>query len=564
MKRRISFFVIITFFFVSFGMFLFLDKGDLTKFVVLVKGEEEIQTIEEKVAEEEEEQPQEVDPSEEEPTPEITPLEEEESKDTTETIDEEKKLFSETPEKEVSELITEEETEQEAKEEEILNKNSMSPSLRGGTPTFVIEFSVLNRNVGTMSLEEGLNQANITFLENGVSVELDFVLQEDKYVSSVPVSVGPEYEFGSIAKISGYNNILNCYDDSMRLIDYPIVFQETSNFKCVIRYEDWLYNLDVWKIIIDEDGNEYRNNDREVFTAKLSNPFNNKVLTDTMVMITEDDSYFKWATFSNLGQPGEFVLTEEPKDGYVFLGCTEAEPMGIYVKSSKHISSLPPLFKKMAFKLDDLGWNRYYYSVCFNQIILNSYLKVVKSNDSVKDGIQPSSDVKFTLTVTAPSDGKEGNFISKDVIVYDKVSQGFTYKSGSWRVFSSRRGQLSVPEPVYNETDWAQWRIGDMVEGEIVTLELITHASADLKPGVYTDVAYVKGVSITGTEVLGNISTGSDSEFVGTEVKILGALVATESTLPKTGANTYITIVGLLLTAFGIGVLIKNQKHYST
>lgn len=558
MKRRISFFVIITFFFVSFGMFLFLDKGDLTKFVVLVKGEEEIQTIEEKVAEEEEEQPQEIDSSEEEPTPEITPLEEEESQDTTEIIDE---VLSEIPEKELSGVIIEEKTEQEEEKEEVLRK---VPTVAPSGPIFVIEFFVSNRNVGTMSLEEGLNQANITFLENGVPVQLDFVLQEDKYVSSVPVSVGPEYEFGSIAKISGYNNILNCYDDSMRLIDYPIVFQETSNFKCVIRYEDWLYNLDVWKIIIDEDGNEYRNNDREVFTAKLSNPFNNKVLTDTMVMVTEDDSYFKWATFSNLGQPGEFILTEEPKDGYVFLGCSGVEPMFVYVKSSKHISSLPPLFKKMAFKLDDLGWNRDYYSVCYNKIIANSYLKVVKSNDSIKDGIQPDSEVKFTLIVTAPSDGKEGNFISKDVIVYDKVSQGFTYKSGSWRVFSSRRGQLSVPEPVYNETDWAQWRIGDMVEGEIVTLELITHASADLEPGVYTDVAYVKGVSITGTEVLGNISTGSDSEFVGTEVKILGAAVSKETTLPKTGANTYITIVGFLLTAFGLGVLIKNQKYYSS
>jgi LPXTG-motif cell wall-anchored protein len=106
-----------------------------------------------------------------------------------------------------------------------------------------------------------------------------------------------------------------------------------------------------------------------------------------------------------------------------------------------------------------------------------------------------------------------------------------------------------------------------MVEGEIVTLEYIAHASADLQPGVYEDIAYVKGVSIVGNEVLGNVSTGSTSEFVGTEVKILGATVSSDSnisestvSLPKTGANSYLTLLGLLSFIFGLGVLIKDRK----
>ena len=231
------------------------------------------------------------------------------------------------------------------------------------------------------------------------------------------------------------------------------------------------------------------------------------------------------------------------------------------------MGDLPPLFKELRFDLSDFQGGDDCFSSCYNQIISQSYLEVVKSNDSLKDGIRPDSDVGFVLTVTAPSDNKDGNFVSKNVIVYDKTSPGFTYKTGTWKVTSSRRGILNIPEPLYNDTDWAQWSIGDMVEGEIVTLEYIAHASADLQPGVYEDIAYVKGVSIVGNEVLGNVSTGSTSEFVGTEVKILGATVSSDSnisestvSLPKTGANSYLTLLGLLSFIFGLGVLIKDRK----
>ena len=571
MNRRNYYFTFLLLLLLSFGSLLFLNKGKFSKFVVLVKGEEDVEIIED-----------------------LTDTEEgflenkEEEVETTEEIVEpilDDKTESKTEEENVGTVKTDNTVEsKEVSEENMLgvlpDENQIadvklfSPSLKSlgaginATPTFRIEFRVYNRNLGTLSVEEALSASNITLLENNIPFPLDFVSAGDYYVATPSVTVGPEYNFGNFAKIDGYNLYMQCYDASRPWIKlrFPAIFKSTDNFKCTVTYIDWLYNLGVMKVLVDDDGNDVllkAEDEIDYFIASLVDLKDNRVYTDTMTCGSEDDPFsLKTATFKNLSSSQGYVLTELPKDGYRFLGCTK-----ILCVAPASMGDLPPLFKELRFDLSDFQGGDDCFSSCYNQIISQSYLEVVKSNDSLKDGIRPDSDVGFVLTVTAPSDNKDGNFVSKNVIVYDKTSPGFTYKTGTWKVTSSRRGILNIPEPLYNDTDWAQWSIGDMVEGEIVTLEYIAHASADLQPGVYEDIAYVKGVSIVGNEVLGNVSTGSTSEFVGTEVKILGATVSSDSnisestvSLPKTGANSYLTLLGLLSFIFGLGVLIKDRK----
>ena len=199
--------------------------------------------------------------------------------------------------------------------------------------------------------------------------------------------------------------------------------------------------------------------------------------------------------------------------------------------------------------------------------VIDPILEIEKSNNAAVTGQKAGDIVEYTITVTAPDDGAEGKYILKNVVVSDIAPAGFKYILGTWT--AKKKGvDIVTPEPAYNGTDTAQWELGGMVEGDEIVLTYTTKISLLTDPGVYPDIAWVKGISLSGTNVLGNVSTGADTPFVGTDVKVIedntpekGEVLGASITLPNTGASTYLTLGALIMMILGaISLLFKPFK----
>lgn len=196
-----------------------------------------------------------------------------------------------------------------------------------------------------------------------------------------------------------------------------------------------------------------------------------------------------------------------------------------------------------------------------NQFI-NPDLTITKSNDTAGGDRSPGGNVTFTLTVSA-ADSEV-----LDVIVKDLPAGGFTYRPGSWTAVSNVRGDLKAllvtTEPTYASP--GTWNLGDMQEGEIVTLTYIADISNDEQPGLYRDLAWAQGKDLLANKVVAN-DTDSPQYFVGTEVnvvkndqsgasvnvkqEVLGAVLGASTELPATGANSIWFIIAAIFMSLG-------------
>ena len=170
----------------------------------------------------------------------------------------------------------------------------------------------------------------------------------------------------------------------------------------------------------------------------------------------------------------------------------------------------------------------------------------------------------FTITVTATDSAV------LDAQVTDLPAGGFTYQSGTWTATSSIHGVLSIPEPVYASP--GVWHLGDMEEGETITLTYLAQISGSQVPGLYTDLAWAQGESLIGADVLALADNPGfiDTNFVGTQVKIVtddhdslaltGQVLGASTELPATGAQTLWLIISLSLIAGGLTSLSLGSK----
>jgi hypothetical protein len=156
--------------------------------------------------------------------------------------------------------------------------------------------------------------------------------------------------------------------------------------------------------------------------------------------------------------------------------------------------------------------------------------------------------------------------------VTDLPPQGFKYKVGSWTANSSVRGNLKIlgitTEPTYASP--GTWQLGDMVDGEIVTLTYVTDVSNEQEPGNYPDLAWAYG-DFEEKIIYANEDSG---KFVGTTVPIdvnpnpstkfgaTGSVLGASTELPATGTNSvwlYISF-GLITTGFGLRKISKRYQ----
>ncbi len=182
-------------------------------------------------------------------------------------------------------------------------------------------------------------------------------------------------------------------------------------------------------------------------------------------------------------------------------------------------------------------------------------LNLSKSNDTGGDTLAAGDDVVYTIVVWTSDNMVDG------VEVNDLPPDGFEYRFGSWTAQSSLRGDLKLSgittEPTYASP--GKWKLGDMQANETVTLTYIADIAAYVDPGIYPDLVGTRG-TYDSSIVMGNDSY-IPQYFAGTEVKIdtnqvngiaFGTQVlGASTTLPDTGASTWITIGAVILIVVG-------------
>ncbi len=209
----------------------------------------------------------------------------------------------------------------------------------------------------------------------------------------------------------------------------------------------------------------------------------------------------------------------------------------------------------------------------FNQLA-NPILTITKQNDTGGADRSPGSSVLFTITVEATQSA------ANNVTVTDLPSTGFHYRHGSWTANSTVRGDLKAglvtTEPTYASP--GTWQLGNMVVGEIVTLTYIADIDGSQEAGLYKDLAWAQGTSLTSSTVLADaVNPGFvDTHFAGTQVNIVttnvggaslnviqttqGQVLGASTELPATGADDKWLVLAAILTLTGVGFIIAGQK----
>jgi uncharacterized repeat protein (TIGR01451 family) len=292
-------------------------------------------------------------------------------------------------------------------------------------------------------------------------------------------------------------------------------------------------------------------------------------------LISDSETDAKKAVFTGL-TPGEYMISETPVDGYIFEGCSPKLPEenGIAYASTNGIEiydeepSIRPII---------LSSGQEVTYICYNDTV-RPELGISKINDTGGAELLAGDTVRYTITVTAPTTPKEnGEYVLENVKVEDIFPSGFEYILGTWTAESSLRGDLKAlgitTEPQYSSP--GTWNLGDMKEGEIITLTYETEISEEQDPGTYKDIAYTYGDTLlTGLQFYGVSTTNPETNYVGTEVtiieepeigegEVLGAATSVE--LPATGASTYLTLGAIVSMIIGfILTLINPKKKIST
>jgi uncharacterized repeat protein (TIGR01451 family) len=289
--------------------------------------------------------------------------------------------------------------------------------------------------------------------------------------------------------------------------------------------------------------------------------------------ISDSQTDPKKATFSDLG-PGFYLLTEAEVEGFEFAGCFPEgfDPEWYYSDNGEVKYDNDPFAPVIEL---ESGETLTY--ICYNDTV-RPELVISKSNDTGGTALLAGNTVKYTITVAAPSTPEEkGEYVLENVKVEDIFPSGFEYILGTWTANSTERGDLKAKgittEPQYSSP--GTWNLGDMKEGEIITLTYETTISELQDPGTYKDIAYTYGDTLlSGLQFYGVSTTNPQTNYVGTEVRIieepeveegevLGAATSVE--LPRTGASTYLTLGAIVSMIIGfILTLINPRKKVST
>lgn len=204
-------------------------------------------------------------------------------------------------------------------------------------------------------------------------------------------------------------------------------------------------------------------------------------------------------------------------------------------------------------------------------------LSLTKSNDKYPIDQIAGSDVTYLLQLRVLEANLHG------LQVTDLPPAGFSYRSGSARIFLNDARQFGVPEPDYQSPGvWDLASLGTLKPGDEVKLYYTADISENQDPGVYPDLAWAEGVSDSQEKILANVD--QDDPFVGTKVgvakpagTVAGVSVEIEKEtktrhkkkktervtkiLPATGANPGWIALAITFFFLGTGLILAGKKE---
>ncbi|HCC67597.1 TPA: hypothetical protein DEP90_00030, partial [Patescibacteria group bacterium] len=285
------------------------------------------------------------------------------------------------------------------------------------------------------------------------------------------------------------------------------------------------------------------------------------------------EGHFGWYWFDHLF-PGTYKVCEVQKEGW-----NQSYPNN--EDDNCHIINLPE-----EDVLDRLVSANYVVGPEYNfgNYVIPAELEITKENDSPTEGLLTGSSVLYTLHIHLPYDDlEEGTYLINNVKVIDILPEGFEYVSGSWTAKLENSGGTQdlkalgiTGEPAYNGTPGV-WELGNLIEGDIITLTYAAKINLLNEPGLYKDIAFVQGDSILAPEDTGNVLGESYNpgyinteklgfNFIGTKVLIIepmeeaGEVLGAAIELPATGAEAYITLGALISMILGFVLLLFGKK----
>ena len=338
------------------------------------------------------------------------------------------------------------------------------------------------------------------------------------------------------------------------LVKNVLTLTSEDDVTCTITNTALPATIIVKKDVIDSDKEDIYSNDSFDIVLSQEGIIDTQDIKDTV----EPDI----AQFTRL-DAGEYSISEIVTNGYKFNGCYPE-----YIQEEESIRDFfNPISQNPLIEVENGETVTY---ICENQVI-EPILEIAKSNDSDVAGEMAGNTVTYTLIVTTPDDESEGTYVVNDVMVTDILPFGFIYQPGTWTAISSLRGDLKTllitGEPGYGNGIPGEWNLGDMIEGETVTLTYVAETNLLQDPGIYKDIAWTEGESVLGAQVLGTSVTEPSSNFVRTQVLIIepveigeGQVLGATITLPRTGAETYLTLGALISMILGFILLVFNPK----
>ncbi len=393
-------------------------------------------------------------------------------------------------------------------------------------PTLTVVKEVVNDNGGNAVVDD----FNIKLGENVLSFDSGITDGDvTRYTSTPVVMSNTEYTL-SEDTIKGYTNgIWNCVDnDTLEIVSDPLYLDEGQNITCTIRNDDVAPKL----TLVKEFGEGYEG-------TTLPDDFDLTV-GGSIVLSGVSNEYDANTAYS---------IDETQLKGFVFSSISGDEKCP------------EVLGETITFdEGDDI--------ICtITNDVINPVLQIEKENNTGGMDKSAGDNVVYTITVTAPEVEEDGgDYVIKDAELRDILPKGFSFVSGSWT--ATKNGlAISLTEPVYGST-FAVWNLGDIVEGDVIVLSYTGNISVDQDAGLYKDYAWVRGTSLSGDTVLGNKDTGI---FVGTKVNVVENYIeegqvlgiTDHVTLPDTGADTILTLAGILSMIIGLFMLLfKSKKKF--
>lgn len=247
--------------------------------------------------------------------------------------------------------------------------------------------------------------------------------------------------------------------------------------------------------------------------------------------------------------PGSYNLTELEKDGFIFHGCN--------IKEEEKILDVVNDFNV------EVGSNEPVTYECRNEVV-NPELKITKFNDKSGVDLLAGDAVTYTLVVTAPPATEEAviptdvevastdsPYLLSNVVVTDLMPEGFSYESGTW---TAKKNGVSIPVPQPSYGSLGTWLVGDMEEGDEVVLTYLANISTSQDAGTYEDLAWVKGDDVVSDPVIGDGEVGF---FADSNVRVVNDIEEGNAevlgvSLPNTGAETLLTILGIISLLVGL------------